>query len=252
MADTELDEQQVRSWLDKNNQTLISEIEMSVPVKFTHWDKDYFACQVHKNEEGEPCEVEVYYKEPLSQEKIAHEFLHAKTSLILGDNAVMFAVENQCVPFKFMMQIENASNIVNACEHNMFFPDYLEMGYKEEDSFEQPKELDKKYEEIEFLVTNGLKENGHYSIKRVFDYFGLVFTFLFYPNDDRFRRQVKQLRKVDVPLFLKLKKLKDDCSDILIEPGNKDFVQNAYFEFATDMNKWFAKAFEDAIFTGEV
>lgn len=244
-----MDEQQIRAWLDENNQKLIKEIECSIPVKFTRWEKDYFACQVHKDDNGENFEVEVFYKEPLEQAKIAHELLHAKTCLTFGDNVIMFTIENQTVPFRYMMKGENASNILNTCEHNMFFPDYLDMGYKEEDSFEESNDLEKRYQELDKLSRSGLKKDGHYDSQRVFEYLGLAFSFLFYPNDKRFAKQVKQLRKIDITLFSRLNKLKRDCSNITITPDNKEFVQEAYLNFANEINKWFSKAFEGAVFT---
>lgn len=242
-------EKSIRDWLDCNNKKLIEEIEASIPVKFSHWDRDYFACQVHKDENGKHCEVEVFFKEPLEQAKIAHELFHAKICLTFGDNGIMYTIKDQTVPFQCMMREDNASNILNCCEHNMFFPDYLEMGYKEEDSFEESKNLGKMFKELEELVKKGLKENGHYDINRVFKYLGLAFSFLFYPNDKRFAKQVKQLRTIDVTLFTRLKRLKDNCSDITITPDNKEFVQESYFSFANEINKWFAKAFEGAVFT---
>ena len=240
-------EQEVREWLDKANKQLLAEIEQSIPVRFSFWTKDYFGCQFHKNEDGVQCEVEVYYEEPLSQAKIAHELLHAKTSIVLGDNAIMFAIENQTIPFKYLMKKENASQIVNACEHVIFFPDFLDMGYLEDDSFEPPKDLAKSFATIDELSTQKLKENGNYSIKKVFEYIALSFSFLFYPNEKRFKKQVKTLKQIDYPLFSIMSNLRRACTDCAIEPENKDFIQESYFDFANDLNKWFDKAFNGAV-----
>ena len=210
------------------------------------WDEDYFACQVHKDKQGNQREAEVFCKEPLSQPKIAHELFHAKTSLILGDNGIMYAIPNQTKMFQYMMDKNNASNIVNACEHVIFFPDYLDMGFDEMDSFEQPHDLDARHRELKGL-SGGLKENGHYSPAKVFQYLGLVFSFYFYPNDRRFRTEVRQLKKIDYPLFMRIKKLRDACTDLAIVPENKDIIQDAYYDFAVDMNAWFDKAFKGAM-----
>ena len=243
-----MDEKQLRANLDSQIKTLLAEIEQIVPVKFTLWDEDYCACQLHKDANGNQVEAEIFYKAPVSQAKLAHELLHAKTSLTLGDNSIMFNVVNPDKAFIYLMQHENASNIVNACEHVIFFPDYLEMGYKEEDSFEQAKDLQARIDELNELVKNGLKDNGHYSL-RVYNYLGLVFTFLFYPIADRFKKEVKQLRKIDIPLFSIVKRLRDSCDDLVVEPSNKAFIQNAYLTFAIDMNAWMARAFKGAVFT---
>lgn len=241
-------EQEMKQCLDPTIQHLLAEIETYVPVKFTQWEKDFYACQVHKDCNGAQKEAEVFYKEPLQQAKIAHELLHAKTSLILGDNAIMFGVENQCQLFQYFMSPENASNIVNVCEHVIFFPDYLEMGYSENDSFEQPTDLDKRMEELADLENHGLKENGHFSAQKVFLYLSLVFSFLFYPNEARFQKEIKKLRRINIPLFSVMNKLKRDCTDVKITPDNKDYIQHAYFEFANKLNEWMNKAFEGAVF----
>lgn len=240
-------EQEIRSSLDPAIQELLSEIEMAVPVRYTKWDNDHFACQVHKNANGVQCEAEIFYKEPLDQAKIAHELLHAKTSIILGDNSIMFSVENQCQLFINFLSHENASNIVNVCEHIIFFPDYLDMGYEEEDSFEEPTDLDNMFQELDFLESDGLKENGHYSYKKLFLFLSLVFSFVFYPNENRFKREVKRLRKIDMPLFFIINNLKKACYNIAITPNNREHLQEAYRQFAEKMNEWMTKAFKGAV-----
>lgn len=241
-----MEEEHLRKDLDSQNKTLLSEIERRVPVRFTRWDNDYYASQLHKNSGGEYCEAEVFYKEPLEQAKIAHELLHSKTGLILGDNAIMFAVENQTIPFQYMMK--GAENIGNVCEHVIFYPVYIEMGYNEEDFCEQAKDLDRRMEELAFLLKNGLKDKGHYSSQKVSQYLGLAFSFLFYPHEERFKKEVKQLRKIDVTLFSRIMRLKEACCNLDIIPENRDYIQEAYLDFANNMNDWFAKAFKGAIF----
>lgn len=243
-----MNEEEVRKWLDDNNKQLLLEVEKIVPVKFSLWDNDHFACQVHKNDQGVQCEAEIFYIKPPAQSKIAHELLHAKTSLILGDNGIMFSISNQSAPFIWLMKHENASNIVNLCEHVIFFPDYLDMGYSEEDSFEQPRDLVRNHEKLFYLEKHGLKEKGRYDIRKVFDYLGLVFTFLFYPNEKRFHKEVKTLKKIDFPLFSRVYNLKRACTDLDITPANKDYLQQEYFNFAKDINGWFSKAFDGAVF----
>ena len=81
----------------------------------------------------------------------------------------------------------------------------------------------------------------------MFQYLGLVFSFFFYPNDRRFKKEVDQLKKIDFTLFSRIKKLKDACTDLEIVPENKDYIQEAYYDFAVDMNAWFEKAFKGAV-----
>ena len=238
-----MDERAIRDSLDKQTKALLEEVENHIPVKFTKWDQDHFACQVHKDGTGRQCEAEVFYKEPIEQAKIAHELLHAKTSLILGDNAIMFSVPKPTIPFICLMETDNASNIVNACEHIIFFPEYLDMGYKEEDSFEKPQDIDKRKKELACLVEQTLKDKGQYSIQKVFQYLGLAFSFMFYPNNMKFKNEIKMLRRIDAILYAIINVLKEACSVDII-PENKEYIQKAYYGFANSMNDWFAKAFK--------
>lgn len=243
-------EEQIRTWLDDNNKALISEIEKSIPVRFTQWEEDHYSCQLHKNEIGDHIEAEIFYKEPLAQAKIAHELLHAKVGYTFGDNYIMYTVSDKHVFFSYMLKNEFASGILNACEHIIFFKDYLEMGYNEEDCFEPTANLDDSIRELDKLVKKGLKEKGHYSSEKVAQYLGLAFSFIFYPNFERFKKQVEMLKKIDFPLFSRFRNLRDACCNLDIIPENKEFIQNAYYKFAFDMNKWFTNAFKGAVITG--
>lgn len=238
-------EEEIRKWLDENNTALISEIEKSVPVKFTYWGEDHFACILHKNEKGEHVGAEIFYKMPLSQAKIAHELLHAKVALTLGDNSIMYNIDNKHALLSFMLKEEFASNILNVCEHVIFFQDYLDMGFDEAECFECASDLNKSLLELDNLKKNGLKENGHYSSERVFKYLVLAFSFMFYPNTELFKREVKILRKLDLSLFSRLSDLRRACDDLVICPENKEFIQDAYYKFASNMNKWFINAFKE-------
>lgn len=61
---SDMNEQELRAWLNQENQLLLVEIENIIPVRFTLWDESYHACQVHKakNDSFRPVVVEVYYR----------------------------------------------------------------------------------------------------------------------------------------------------------------------------------------------
>lgn len=236
-----MEEQEIREWLDQNNRQLLSDIEAILPVRFTIWREDCYACQVHKDDVGKDSEAEIFYKEPISQPKIAHELLHVKTGLVLGNNGIMFTVPSPSIMLDALLS--NAEGIGNVCEHLIFFPDYLAMGYDEVDSFEPAEDLDDRLNELSGLARDGLKENGKYSQTKVSTYLGLIFSFLFYPNEKRFSKEIKQLKRIDFPLFSRINKLRIACKDLDIDPNNRAFIQRAYYDFAVEMNDWFMKAF---------
>lgn len=232
-----MNEEELRAWLDPQNRQLLTVIEQTVHVRFTLWDGNSYGCQVHKDEQGVKREVEVFYKEPLSQAKIAHEMLHAKVDIVLGDGITLFDVPNMTKALEGLLA--NASQIVNDCEHVIFFPDYLGMGYREEDSFEEYNISEETRNNLDFLCNHGLKQGCNYDIKRVFQYLSLAFSLRFYPNEDRFTGELDRLRRLDRALYSKVERLWDDCMELEIIPGDRVLLQNAYRNFSTTMNSWF-------------
>lgn len=231
-----MNEEQLRAWLDANNRSLLEQIETIIPVKFTLWDKNHYACQVHKDNQGQKREIEVYYKEPLSQAKIAHELLHAKVDVILCDGITLYDVPNICKATEGLLT--NADQMVNGCEHYIFFPEYLDLGYAEEESFEEYQIPAESQELLDSLCQHGLKSGLQYDINKVFQFLSLSFTFCLYPNDERFIAEKERLKSLDKVLFSKVDKLRDDC-DLEIIPENRQYLQDAYREFTRSVNSWF-------------
>lgn len=236
-----MNEQELRNWLNPANQQLLTELEGIIPVRFTLWERNYHGCQVHKaeNDVQHPVEVEVFYRNETSQAKIAHEMLHARTSLILGDGISLYDVDNKTPAYEGLIQIENAEKIVTACEHVIFFPDYLDMGFREEDSFEEYELSNESRNQLSFLFEHGLKLGGRYDVDRVFQYISLGFTLYFYPNAERFQEEVRMLSQLDRGLFSKLRILRETCTDLEVLPENREYLSDAYRRFGTEINHWF-------------
>lgn len=236
-----MNEQELRAWLNQENQQLLEEIENIIPVRFTLWDKNYHACQVHKaeNDSLRPVEVEVYYRNETSQAKIAHEMLHAKTSIILGDGISLYDVPNKTLAYEGLLQNNNSDKIVTACEHVIFFPDYLDMGFREEDCFEEYELSQESRDLLTFLCGHGLRLGGRYDVNRVYQYLSLGFSLYFYPNSERFQDEVRMLSQLDRGLFSKLENLREACTDLEVVSENKEYLSDAYRQFGTEINHWF-------------
>lgn len=233
-----MNEQELRNWLNPANQQLLTELEGIIPVRFTQWERNYHGCQVHKaeNDVQHPVEVEVFYRNETSQAKIAHELLHAKVDVILCDGITLYDVPNICKATEGLLT--NADQIVNGCEHYIFFPEYLDMGYAEDESFEEYQLSAESQQLLDSLCQHGLKSGLHYDVNKVFQFLSLSFTFCLYPNDERFVSEKERLKNLDKVLFSKVDKLRDDC-DLEIIPENRQFLQDAYREFTRRMNSWF-------------
>ena len=236
-----MNEQELRNWLNPANQQLLTELEGIIPVHFTLWERNCHGCQVHKaeNDVQHPVEVEVFYRNETSQAKIAHEMLHARTCLILGDGISLYDVDNKTPVYERLLNNGNVDNIVNACEHVIFFPDYLEMGFREEDSFEEYELSEETSNLLTFLFEHGLKLGGRYDLDRVYQYLGLGFSLYFYPNEERFQAEVSMLGQLDRGLFSKLRILREACTDMEVVPENREYLSDAYRRFGTEINHWF-------------
>ena len=105
-----MNEQELRNWLNPANQQLLTELEGIIPVHFTLWERNCHGCQVHKaeNDVQHPVEVEVFYRNETSQAKIAHEMLHARTCLILGDGISLYDVDNKTPVYERLLNNGNA------------------------------------------------------------------------------------------------------------------------------------------------
>ena len=234
-----MNEDELRAWLDPQNGQLLAEIEQNLPVRFTLWYEDSHACQVHRDESGNYHDVEIFYREETSHAKIAHELLHAKTTIVLSDGITLLDVPNMTQAYKGLLQKNNVGGIVNACDHVIFFPEYLDMGYREEDSFEEYNLTDETLQLFAFLCNHGLRLGGRYDSNRVFQYLSIAFSIYFYPNENRFPNEVKALRTLDRGLFGKLTILRDACTDLDIIPENKEYLEDAYRRFGIEINRWF-------------
>lgn len=234
-----MNEEELRIWLNEVNRQLLEEIEKEIPVRFTLWDRDYHACQVHKDGNNNPHDVEIFYRDETSQAKITHELLHAKISVVLGDGMSLSDVANMTPAYEGLLTPDNVDNIINACEHLILYPDYIDMGYREEDSFVEYELSVEARQRMTFLCNHGLRLGGRYDLNRVYDYLKLGFSIYFYPNEERFQEEVNALRRLDRGLFSKLRILHDACTDLDIVPGNREYISNAYRRFGTELNHWF-------------
>ena len=231
-----MEEEQILEWLDENNRRLLIEIENSAVVRFSPSDMDSYGCQVHRIDQNEEREVEIFYLEPLSQAKIAHELLHAKVDLVLGNGISLFDVPN--ITETYQNFLRSADQIVNACEHYIFFPDYLEMGYNVEESFEEYVLAEDVRDQYDALCLRGLRAGLRYNVNRVFQFMALAFTFCLYPDNERFADEKERLKRIDRVLYNKVDRLREAC-DIDIIPENREWLEDGYRQFSRSMNSWF-------------
>ncbi len=218
---------------DENIRSLIDEIEKTIPVIFTSWEKEYSASKIHKeNGVGKPISAEVYYKHNPSCPEIAHELLHIKTSLILGDNSIMLDNKRFCILFdkKF------CEDFINQSEHVLFYKDYLSMGYPSVEFYEQIEDSGQQY--LNILERNGFRTNGKITEWSLTAFVKLCVLYLSFPIDNRFKTQKKSLKHIESTLYKVVDDYFKSLSGIHIVPTDRDKAEGLFESFANNIVAW--------------
>lgn len=232
-----MDDQEIRSKLNEQNQRLLHEIESNMmPVRFEEWDVSHYAGKIAKSQ---GCGI-VYCMSDLHQAKIAHELLHIKTGYLLGDTGIMLKVVGQCAnPIAHAIIADKfCEDLVNQTEHSLFFEEYLAMGYNALDFFESmclPREATVW---IDLFDKQGLGRNGIITKDEAYSYLGVMILLSLYPIKGQYRQQLKKVSTANAELAGVMKKFVSTISTIVIEAGEKGKLQNAYMELANDIISW--------------
>lgn len=224
-------------FLDDANKEILASIEQYVPVKFTKMDCDNYCSQMHKNGEGLPMSAEIIYKDPMEQAKFAHELLHMKADLMIGDDLIVYEIAMSDEKLSKIMDKQFCEDLLNVTQHIAFAPDIEEMGYGME-QFEYETVSPKTEEIYEDALKTRLKFLGVYHSERVQCYLKLLLMFMFFPDEKRFAKQVKALKNVDYILYSRVKELRNAFENVELSEESYDFIQDQYKAFAEGVQKW--------------
>lgn len=169
----------MKELLDSNNKELVAEIESIVPIYFIQHKESCYQATVKKDLKGEPTLAKLWYYEPLSQAKLAHELYHIKIAVLLGDNASMIILPEENMYASIFYNKEYCTDFLNHIEHLIFYNIYKDAGYSDNDFFEyvNPEKAAIHYQNI---ISNGIKnEKGLYNIYRLQEYIRLLVLSLY-------------------------------------------------------------------------
>lgn len=224
---------------DDNIRQLCDEIRAYVPLTFEQHDKPCYNSIIKKeNGIGNPIAAIVWYYEPLSFPKIAHELYHLKIGLTMGDNADMMAAPESGLFAKMILDKEFCSDFLNQAEHLIFYPYYHERGYSDDEFFEEiaPEQF---IPVLDDIVKSGLKNrSGEYIYKRICNYLKLMVLYMLFPIDNRFAVQNRQLKHVDATLYNIMKTFKRVILGMKIAPENWPQLEIAYVNYRKEIEKW--------------
>jgi hypothetical protein len=232
--------------LDSHCLTLLQEIKDILPdVTFIHSEKkDCYTCRIRKNDDGTHKCVEITYYEPIVCSKIAHELLHAKVGLIIGEGSAMLRIPAKCPLYEHLIQSGAIAQIVNACEHFIFYKEYRSMGYKDEGLFETLSVSEPFQMTFDSLLKTGIKRGSQYDTRRTYQYLSALFTTMLYPKRTRFRKEEAQLKKICFELYKTILLFRKEIEQIkTISSAYKSLMDSAYYNLGIHLNEWLYKAF---------
>lgn len=229
-----------REQLCANNIALLTEIEKKIPVIFEEWDKKYWSATIRDSGVGV-----VYHPLIFSDAKAAHELLHIKIGLIMGNNKVLFdeAIKRvSSIPsFLFLFQHDVCQYFLNSYEHMKIFQEYLDMGFESSDFFENDGH-DEGINTPFFDVINkgGLSLKGEYKIALLGQYICTTIAHMSYPFDNSKKKGLKILERTEKPLFKIIKNYWDKILSLPLTDEGKTKMDEEHKNFIKSMEKWIA------------
>jgi hypothetical protein len=216
-----------RNHLCEANRSLLAEIEEKIPVVFEKSNDDCWLATIRKTEN---CGV-VYCKEPFADNKIAHELLHIKMGLIMGDNSIMLQKCDNNALLKWLFIENNAApQILNAYEHLVILPMYENMGFDKNDFFED-QDVNSYEEFIDKQGAEGIRHNGKISVKDFITLFACTMSYMFFPIDNRFQPQLSVIKRTERDLYSMFKNFKIKLQKTPLNNQGKKQIQKVYSDF---------------------
>lgn len=232
----------MKELFDDNIKQLCKEIKEIILLRFEKHDKPSYNSTIEKDKKtGQPIDALVWYYDPLSLPKLAHELYHIKIGLVLGDCEPMLPGQGNSMYSRLLLNDHFCEQFLNQIDHCIFYPLYKNQGYPEDEFFEivDPVPYISKLDEIE---KEGVKEkSGEYDLIRVADYMKLIALFLFFPIDSRFSHQVRRLKHIDATIFSFFKDFKKSITNLDIVPSNRQKLQETYESFLEKIDCWTLK-----------
>ena len=228
---------EVVNFLNDTNKEIVSFIEQYVSIVFTKTDCDNYYSQMHKNEEGLPVRAEIFYKEPMEQAKFAHELLHMKADLMIGDDLIVYEIAMSDKKLSKIIDKRFCEDLLNVTQHIAFAPDIEEMGFGME-QFEN-ETISSLVESIyRDTLNTKLKFLGIYDSIRVQNYLKLLLMFMFFPDEKRFAKEVKALKSIDFILYSRVRELHYAFKNVELSKDSYDYIQEQYKFFVEGVQKW--------------
>lgn len=229
-----------REMLCDNNKKLLSEIEEKLPIVFECWNNSYWGAKYFNYK----TLGKIYHPNEFSDAKVAHELLHFKISLIMGNNSILVIKaklkDSHVVNF---IRDEMVEDFLNHYEHMMLYNEYKAMGFDDDDFFDKDSFIETEREMKQFtdsIKKGGLSFKNEYAYNTLYPYISATIACLSYPLvKDKWKKELKILEKSDKALFSILKRYWTEVLSIPLSEEGKVKLFRVHEIFIDNLSKWF-------------
>lgn len=225
-----------RDKLCVKNVALLQEIEKIHPVRFEKWDQQNWGAKFSIKENVGI----VFHPTIFSDAKAAHELLHLKMNIIMGDNRILLEEALKYPPhLPKLFQFEVVQHFLNSYEHKKMFEEYLSMGFDANDFFEKAEQSDFFQNFVDKIWKEGLTDrSNNYHTDTLGQYICCIISYISYPLDSRWKKELKRLDRADKTLYKIILDYWNKILGISLNNAGKAIINKEHINFIAVMKKW--------------
>ena len=230
--------------LDENCARLLDEVQQYCHVYFEEYNNNHCAFQTtNRDASGFATEGVLYYHKGYLQASICHELLHAKCDCYFGDNRSLLFNDSDDFIKRHIMDFSLWQSFENQVQHKIIGSDYIQLGYKAEDFFENADFSKASSRQVKQFAANGILIKGkqEYDPISLKTYINVLIHLLFYPFGTPFQSQLRRMEMIDKQLFRIHKDLQISIKDIKVDAQFRDAYIQATHQYRDQMSVWFEK-----------
>lgn len=228
--------------IDKVCNNLLEEIQQSCHIRFQEWNESYCAFKVeNRDDDGNVQEGVVYFYKDCKSAHVCHELLHAKCDVLFGNDVLtLFRPDEKNSMCEKMLDFGYWEKFSNHIQHQIFYTEYIKMGYVAKDFFSSLK-FEGNGELKKFIKRRDLKVNNIYTPSLVAMYLDALYHFMFFPIDNRFRITLRKFKTIDPGLYKIHNEFYEVVKNIKLNAESKDTLQEAERKLSESLYNWVKK-----------
>lgn len=229
--------------IDEVCNNLLEEIKQSCHIRFQEWSENFCAFQVEDRDgDGNAIEGVVYYYKDCKSAHICHELLHAKCDVLFGNDVLtLFRPDEKNPLCEKILEFRFWEKFSNHIQHQIFYAEYIRMGYVAKDffsglNFEDKGNLKK------FSKRKDLKVNNLYNPSVVVLYLEALYHFMFFPLYNRYEKTLRKFKTIDSGLYDIYSEFYNKVRKIKLDVEYKNILHDAEQKLSDSLYNWVLNA----------